>query len=1262
MRQLTVLLILLGAVVGLYLLLGQDDVAPTGPVENAGDEATTAPDEEVPGLDGSAETELLQAGELPQGIRTIRVRVVDPTGTPHVGVPVVLNRSAEDEELREPSRLTPVARLERHLEWERSDWTSVRTGTTDEEGRVRFQALATGVPYVAVATPSPLLHPNQVWIDGGRHIAGFRVAIEKETTLVLGAGPPLRVRVVDERGKGIVARVQLDGWVEPPQGEPYWTKQTIRTDATGRWAFDPAPVGTLRATVFVPGHATAGPIEIQTPARDEVLLRVGISGGAVLRGVVRNLRGQPVVGAVVLLGLRATPPAEVPFVQRLVHADGSGSYHIAGLPAGRIEALAVAAEDHLFRRNLGGEQQLSAGEERVIDVVLPRASVIEGHVRDEAGAPVAGARVEAKANDHAHGLFQTFESSDTYTDAKGGFRLLAVPPGTGTVIARKAGYIRIPDAKPPPSHYEIAEPGQTVRVSVVLRRGIPVSGTVVDAQDAPVAGAEVVAGVTAGQDPWSLQRREVTKTDESGAFTLPGLQSGKRYLVRARGPAGFSAPHELEMPTEGAPGLINLVLLEGGVLAGRLVVSGEGKVDNRSIQLRMVDSQFQMYATTDDEGAFRFGGLPAATYRLTPPQTVYMQTRVRRGEADAGGLEVRLAAGEHREDLQIEVPPTKRLAGLVVDEDGKPYSNLFLKISWSRDGHSGSHGAPTNRQGRFRFPYLPAGSYKLSANNQELGTFEAGETALRLTVDRKTKAEVPQLEVRVRLPDGTPAPTGSGQLRLMQGTGYIQASGFAIQDGRARVRIPKPRKNTRPVLVILRAGDLFGRALNIRPAAIDPVDLTLPAVEVQLEAGLAIAGQVVDEGGEPLSGFVVALTPKEQAGHDSPRATTDADGRFAIDSLPDAEWILLVQVGSSGYMVEAGRSVKSGDQDVRVVLQKGGVIKGEAYGPNGKPLASAQVTWQAEAVPGQQGSGRYGHARTDHLGRFTLQGLQPGLAGTLYVWPANPQRSQAMRTVVSRIRVGDTRVRVDLDRGQFLEGTYEVPAVTLLGHLTFFLRGKGANQHLSASGIGKDGKFRVGPVPAGEYVLQAMGGGLPQQDPIDVVVPSSGTVVKFEAGVVLSGKLLVEDPQGFIATWIQYDSDGNVIVSQSTGFQADGRFRIPLREDATGLLYVGHNLDDRMTLLKRVKPSDGPFDVRVGTGQSIEGRVEGLPDNVGHAYVQTTGWLVRGTQVAKDGAFKIRGLPPGSYDLTVWAGTRRASGSQVAAGSSDVVLTLGDPK
>jgi len=103
---------------------------------------------------------------------------------------------------------------------------------------------------------------------------------------------------------------------------------------------------------------------------------------------------------------------------------------------------------------LAAAAQSSSGIEGVASLVSLSPGAIQGHVRDEAGAPVEGAVVSALGSSSAFAV----------TDRAGRFELRALPPGSYLVRAHSAGFV--------------APPGQVVRVlpsaratsSIALRR------------------------------------------------------------------------------------------------------------------------------------------------------------------------------------------------------------------------------------------------------------------------------------------------------------------------------------------------------------------------------------------------------------------------------------------------------------------------------------------------------------------------------------------------------------------------------------------------------------------------------------------------------------------------------------------------------------------------------------------------------------------------------------------------------------------------
>lgn len=168
----------------------------------------------------------------------------------------------------------------------------------------------------------------------------------------------------------------------------------------------------------------------------------------------------------------------------------------------------------------------------------------------------------------------------------------------------------------------------------------------------------------------------------------------------------------------------------------------------------------------------------------------------------------------------------------------------------------------------------------------------------------------------------------------------------------------------------------------------------------RLENAVTAGGRVLDEQGKPIAGARVQVslaTNPKPAGGDGRASyntwlalketapTTDADGRWKIDNLPDhpeAELSLLVShpdyVGGDRWVraKESGVTTKMfRDGTATVAMKAGVVVRGQVTDPDGKPVKDAIVI---------HGHSHYARATTskfptDAEGRYRLPALEPGL-------------------------------------------------------------------------------------------------------------------------------------------------------------------------------------------------------------------------------------------------------------------------------------------
>ncbi len=182
------------------------------------------------------------------------------------------------------------------------------------------------------------------------------------------------------------------------------------------------------------------------------LVAAADAGGATVRGIVRDQRGNPVAGICV----RADPPprpegdgSEWP-EPALATTDSGGRYSLGGLGQTmpyRVRAWDCSGVDRgLAPASVGGPteamvEQLSpaAGSVTERDIVVVDAATVSGHVTVAGGAPAGNVCVSWFSDNWA--ASQSVDESGT-TSADGSFTIRGVAPGAGAV---KVSYCGNPD-------------------------------------------------------------------------------------------------------------------------------------------------------------------------------------------------------------------------------------------------------------------------------------------------------------------------------------------------------------------------------------------------------------------------------------------------------------------------------------------------------------------------------------------------------------------------------------------------------------------------------------------------------------------------------------------------------------------------------------------------------------------------------------------------------------------------------------------------
>lgn len=467
-----------------------------------------------------------------------------------------------------------------------------------------------------------------------------------------------------------------------------------------------------------------------------------------------------------------------------------------------------------------------------VEVALVRGGSLVGEVVDARGRAIDGARIEVIGTDISGA--PVAETSETlafraahFTFALSGPRPLLPAGELGVMPGRVPDIPRGPGVMPPMK--------------------VPESGE--------------------GIEPW------VTRDD--GTFRASPVSPGRLHVI-ARHPdfvEVISKPLRLE---PGEESRVKLVMRSGGTLEGKVVDDRGEPVPRARVDVVATRGTLAETLVTGEDGNF--------TLKAVPDRLSVTVTRPGLADVTAYREQVSVKEGQTK-SLEIKLPPLRESVLVrVTDEQNRPLANAQVSVASLSPKAELRRTRFTTEEGQVDFndarglPLL----LEVTLPGRAPAVMELDEAPAEVTVELARGVTVVGSVTTRRGHD--PLPGAEVTLHTKTGARHVKTDargGFQLEEiseGPAR-------------LVVARAGHVraerevtIERPRHEQPFEIDAIDLA--------EAG-SVEGEVVDGRGKPIAGARVAkdTVPAYLPGGRLPPSvvTTDREGRFQLDELPEGE-------------------------------------------------------------------------------------------------------------------------------------------------------------------------------------------------------------------------------------------------------------------------------------------------------------------------------------------------------------------------------------
>jgi hypothetical protein len=391
-----------------------------------------------------------------------------------------------------------------------------------------------------------------------------------------------------------------------------------------------------------------------------------------------------------------------------------------------------------------GPASVTARTGDTVSVMLPETGVIEGHVKDERGAPVQRFAIDVIIAVPGDAPASPPVWSKRFESVDGSFRIDELPVWQAVIRATAEGYA------PAFTEQLSLAPKTHGTVDLTLARGCVLTGTVKDKSGTPLPKVFVDAEsqLAAGElTDLAMHAAAQGQSDAAGSFRLENVPKGK-VIVR-----GYDASNAVTTATvqivdceKVAP--VELLMSPGGNITG-VARGGDDKPLAFARLSLMSRSLGYVNVMSDKEGRYRFEDIPAGQARIElsyQGQSTLTFVKVTEGE-------------DTTQDISLFAAGKGELRGRVT-ASGRPLAGARLMIASAHQPRYdlGVYNPVTDQDGNYQVSGLTPGAYLVTVLTIPKGKPAQIKGDESVTVDMDVTPKPPKLAPERKPAEEQPAP------------------------------------------------------------------------------------------------------------------------------------------------------------------------------------------------------------------------------------------------------------------------------------------------------------------------------------------------------------------------------------------------------------------------------------------------------------------------------------------------------------------------